>query len=165
MKDVLQSLVDDNLVYSDKCGNQTVYWALPSAATQARRGKLEAQRGALDAKRAARGAIQSSIAKLRRGREAGAERDTQLARLSTASARVAELDRALQRFASLSPAAIKQMREDTAALRTGANRWTDNIFALQSWAVNKHGLDKGQFNKQFEISDELDYLDETPSAA
>lgn len=34
VKEVLQSLVDDNLVNTDKCGVQTVFWSLPSEASQ-----------------------------------------------------------------------------------------------------------------------------------
>lgn len=34
MKEVLQSLVDDSLVNTDKCGVQTVFWALPSESSQ-----------------------------------------------------------------------------------------------------------------------------------
>lgn len=34
VKEVLQSLVDDGLVSSDKCGVQTVFWCLPSEAVQ-----------------------------------------------------------------------------------------------------------------------------------
>lgn len=34
VKEVLQSLVDDDVVSSDKCGTQTVYWCLPSQAVQ-----------------------------------------------------------------------------------------------------------------------------------
>lgn len=34
VKEVLQSLVDDGMVSSDKCGVQTVFWCLPSEAVQ-----------------------------------------------------------------------------------------------------------------------------------
>lgn len=34
VKDVVQSLVDDDLVCTDKCGTQTLFWCLPSAAAQ-----------------------------------------------------------------------------------------------------------------------------------
>ena len=159
VKEVLQSLVDDNMVTSDKCGNQTVYWSLPSTATQTRRLKLETYRTSLSTKQREARTLKSSISKLTEGRESSAERDSALAKLRDLQAKSKELDTAIARFATLNPAAIKKLREDTVQLKSGANRWTDNIFAIQSWAVNKHNLDKSQFNKQFEISDELDYLE------
>ena len=32
IKDVLKSLVDDNLVEQDKVGNQNIFWSFPSTA-------------------------------------------------------------------------------------------------------------------------------------
>ena len=40
VKDVLQSLVDDDLVDSDKIGTSVYFWALPSKATVVRKRKL-----------------------------------------------------------------------------------------------------------------------------
>lgn len=37
------------------------------------------------------------------------------------------------------------------------NMWTDNIFAIQSWCKNKFSISIGDFNKQFNIPEDLDY--------
>ena len=50
--------------------------------------------------------------------------------------------------------------EDTKKALESANRWTDNIFNLQEWIKKKFpsiGLET--FNKQFEIPEELDYIE------
>ncbi|KAK9723259.1 Meiotic nuclear division protein 1, variant 2 [Basidiobolus ranarum] len=41
VKDVLQSLVDDNMVTSEKIGTSNYFWSFPSTALQTRKGKLE----------------------------------------------------------------------------------------------------------------------------
>lgn len=41
VKDVLQSLVDDNMVDSERVGTSNYYWAFPSKALHARKHKLE----------------------------------------------------------------------------------------------------------------------------
>lgn len=41
VKDVLQSLVDDNMVDSERVGTSNYYWAFPSKALHARKNKLE----------------------------------------------------------------------------------------------------------------------------
>ncbi|KAK6590317.1 Mnd1 family [Cryptosporidium xiaoi] len=41
VKDVLQSLVDDSLVISDKIGSLNIFWALPSAAKYSKEKRLE----------------------------------------------------------------------------------------------------------------------------
>lgn len=41
--------------------------------------------------------------------------------------------------------------------REATNKWTDNIFAIQSWCKNKFDISEGCLNKQFNIPDDLDY--------
>lgn len=41
VKDVLQSLVDDNMVDCERVGTSNYYWAFPSKALHARKHKLE----------------------------------------------------------------------------------------------------------------------------
>lgn len=41
VKDVLQSLVDDNMVDCERVGTSNYYWAFPSKALNARKHKLE----------------------------------------------------------------------------------------------------------------------------
>lgn len=41
VKEVLQSLVDDNMVDCERVGTSNYYWAFPSKALHARKRKLE----------------------------------------------------------------------------------------------------------------------------
>jgi predicted transcriptional regulator len=41
VKDVIQSLVDDGMVDTDKIGTSIYFWAFPSKATNAKKQKLE----------------------------------------------------------------------------------------------------------------------------
>lgn len=41
VKDILQSLVDDGMVDSDRIGTSNYFWAFPSKALHARKCKLE----------------------------------------------------------------------------------------------------------------------------
>ncbi|KAG0321257.1 hypothetical protein BGZ99_004045 [Dissophora globulifera] len=42
--------------------------------------------------------------------------------------------------------------------KEAANRWTENIFIFQSYCVGKFNVDRSEFNKNFNISDEMDTL-------
>lgn len=44
------------------------------------------------------------------------------------------------------------------AYRECANRWTDNIFSLQSFCSNKFSLAKSDFDSQFGIPDDFDNI-------
>ena len=51
-KDVVQSLVDDNLVDTDKIGTSVYFWAFPSKAMAQRQSQLSQLRDKLDASKA-----------------------------------------------------------------------------------------------------------------
>lgn len=43
--------------------------------------------------------------------------------------------------------------------KEAGNRWTENIFSVKSWCKNKFFIEDNIINKQFEIPDDLDYLE------
>lgn len=43
--------------------------------------------------------------------------------------------------------------------KDAGNTWTDNIFAIQSWCKNKFDIAPEFLNKQFNIPDDLEYLE------
>ena len=58
------------------------------------------------------------------------------------------------------PQHLKNLKNETSVSRESANRWTDNTFALQSWIQNNFpSISINDLNKQFEIPDDLDYIE------
>ncbi|KAF4801227.1 hypothetical protein TURU_036833 [Turdus rufiventris] len=43
--------------------------------------------------------------------------------------------------------------------KEAANRWTDNIFSIKSWAKRKFGFEESRIDKCFGIPEDLDYID------
>jgi len=39
-----------------------------------------------------------------------------------------------------------------------ANRWTDNVFCIRSWCQKRFSVEAKDFDKQFGISEDFDYL-------
>ena len=75
VKDVTQSLVDDNLVDSEKIGTSVYFWAFPSKAAAVRKRKLrESDDQAEDAAKRLR-MVEDNVAEARKGREDGPDRD------------------------------------------------------------------------------------------
>ena len=62
-------------------------------------------------------------------------------------------------LAALDPEYIEEQRKNIKIAFESANRWTDNIFAAQSYCVNKMGLDKSTFNQYFDLSEDFDYVE------
>ncbi len=40
-----------------------------------------------------------------------------------------------------------------------ANRWTDNVFTIRSWLVDKFNVESNMLNKRFGIPEDFDYVD------
>lgn len=201
VKEVLQSLADDNLVNTDKCGNQVVFWCLPSEASQKvcssatsdiprfqnesvyhtrtpnqcssvsshllrllscalqRKAQLEQLQVDVKSRAEQEETLKRTVEELGHGREPSQERDQALAKIAETAARLETVDKELARFAEFDPEELDKLSQQTAVVREAANRWTDNIFNCQSWVCSKFGLEKNDFGRQFEIPEDLDYLE------
>jgi len=65
----------------------------------------------------------------------------------------------LKKYKDSDPAIIEALEEDIATATEAANRWTDNIWTLKSWAVKKFNVDSKQFDTNFGIPPDFDYVD------
>lgn len=162
VKDVVQSLIDDDLVHVDKIGSCNWYWAFPGEATSKARASLET---------AEKEATQLSEEKLRLEKkiETQTKKNPVTNEHKALSAEVNALREAntklteeLESFSSSNPETIKMMREATSVSKKAANVWTDNVFMMKSWAENKMG-DKQQVKQFFKTEgvnlDTFDYVE------
>ncbi|KAL5573034.1 hypothetical protein UlMin_022631 [Ulmus minor] len=165
VKDVLQSLVDDDLVLKDKIGTSVYFWSLPSCAGNQLRNvyrKLESDLSS-SKKRLAELVEQSDA--LKKGREASDEREEALADLKEIENKHRVLKDEMEQYADNDPAAFEAMREAIDVAHSAANRWTDNIFTLRQWCSNNFPQAKEQLEnlyKEVGITDEFDYLELSP---
>ena len=158
VKDVLTSLVDDGLVDSDKIGTSVYFWAFPSKATQVRKRKIETSTENLETvgwfidvsgfivsvnniflgqlkKRLV--SAEKSIGEAQKGRETSDERDKLLTALETEKQENKRLEGRLKEFAENDPAVLEAMAKEATQAVEAANRWTDNIYSIQSWIRKK----------------------------
>ncbi|VDO32568.1 unnamed protein product [Haemonchus placei] len=159
VKEVTQSLVDDGLVECEKIGTFVCYWAFPSKALQSRKRKLkdlEESVRDLEAK------IKDGTAQLkeqRKGKEDSKERTQLLELHAKLLEEENELSGRLAQYAEYDPEVIAQVKQRTEKARDEANRWTDNIFSIKKWCKTKFGMDEKVLNQQFEIPEDLDYVE------
>lgn len=162
VKEVLQSLVDDCLVNTDKCGVQTVFWAFPSEASQKKKAKLAVLEEQLGVARATDARLAEEVEDLRVGREDVDEevRQDVLKEMEETEEEVRRVEADLSKFAEFDPDEMNKLRGLAQDSKIAANRWIDNIFSLQSWASRTFMMDKKVFSAQFDIPEELDYIEE-----
>ncbi|KAM9749855.1 meiotic nuclear division protein 1 homolog isoform 2-T2 [Dama dama] len=134
VKEVLQSLVDDGMVDCERIGTSNYYWAFPSKALHARKRKLEV----LDSQEE-RTMLAKELSSLRDQRE--------------------QLKAEVEKYRECDPQVVEEIRQANQVAKEAANRWTDNIFAIKSWAKRKFGFEENKIDKNFGIPEDFDYID------
>lgn len=159
VKEVLQSLVDDRLVQGEKIGTSNYFWSFPSTALQIRKNQLEAIQTELAKLQSTQSDLESQIAKASAGRQENQERLDLIQRLASIEASHRKNRAELDAFKENDPDAFEAKKAEVQLLREGINRWTDNIFSLQTFCSNQFNISRSDFSSQFGISEDLDYVE------
>ncbi|GAU48181.1 hypothetical protein TSUD_141700, partial [Trifolium subterraneum] len=144
VKDVVQSLVDDDLVSKDKIGTSVYCWSLPSCAGNQLRNVHQKLDSELQSNGKRHAQLVEQCEALKKGREESNE---------------------LEKYRDNDPAAFEAMKEAIEVAHTSANRWTDNIFTLKQWCSNNFPQAKEQLQNMYQeigITDDFDYLEMAP---
>jgi len=159
VKDVVTSLVDDGMVDTDKIGTSVYFWAFPSKVYSGKKRKIDQLNENISQVEKRAKILSDQLAVAAEGREETNDRTQLLERLGNAEAEHLELQAKLALYAENDPTVIKQKEVEGRKAVECANRWTDNIFAMQDWIKkNFPGISLDAFNKQFDIPDDLDYI-------
>eukprot|EP00170_Pyropia_yezoensis_P000556 contig_2793_g557 len=151
VKEVLQSLVDDGMVSSDKCGKRARVAVLEEEvkSNEAASERLESQLAAMKAARTGRDL------------EGDNGRDAFLKQLASDEQAVAALTAQVAEQAASDPERLRELATATTTAREAANRWTDNVDTLRRYVSDKFGMDSADFARQFGVPADMEYLEET----
>nr|AOP03997.1 Mnd1 [Rhizophagus irregularis] len=158
VKDVLQSLVDDNLVNTDKIGTSNYYWSFPSSALQSRKARIEELMLELQKLKEKNTELQSNIDVAYDGRENSDDRATLLKKVAELEAINKKHQENLALFRECDPALLEAKENHANLALECGNRWTENIFLIQSYCFKKFNIERADFNQQFGIPEEFDTL-------
>ncbi|KPP63217.1 meiotic nuclear division protein 1-like [Scleropages formosus] len=159
VKEVLQSLVDDNLVDSERVGTSNYYWAFPSKALHTRKRKLAELEKQLSEGKQRKGALQQAVEKAEVGREDTEERANLEKELLSLREERTRLQAELEAYRECDPEVVEEIRKSNVTAKDAVSRWTDNVFAIKSWAKRKFGFEENRLDKAFGIPEDFDYLD------
>ncbi|XP_057520016.1 meiotic nuclear division protein 1 homolog isoform X1 [Amaranthus tricolor] len=167
VKDVVQSLVDDDLVLKDKIGSSIYFWSLPSTAGNQLRNVSRKLESDLHASKKRYAELVEQFDSLKKGREESDERAEALSELNAVELKHKELKEELAQYADNDPAALETMKKAIEVSYSAANRWTDNIFTLQQWCTKNFPQAREQLEQMYQeagITDDFDYV-ELPNLA
>ncbi|XP_041641419.1 meiotic nuclear division protein 1 homolog isoform X2 [Cheilinus undulatus] len=159
VKDVLQSLVDDNMVDCERVGTSNYYWAFPSKALHARKHKLEELNKQVSEAKQRKASLQKAVEKAKLGREDTNERSSLMKELTALREDKTQLQAELEKYRECDPEVVEEMRKSNVIAKEAVSRWTDNVFAIKSWTKKKFAFDDSRINKAFGIPEDFDYLD------
>ncbi|KAI9463563.1 meiotic nuclear division protein 1, partial [Lactarius psammicola] len=141
VKEVLQSLVDDNLVQTDKIGSSNFFWSFPSQRGAIMQNRLDAAREARATSEQQLTELQAAIAAERAGRPESDQRVAALARLAATAKELAELQAELDAYGACDPVKVEEKRRATVLAREAALRHTDNYSVLMSYFTRQHNVE------------------------
>ena len=159
VKEILQELCDNDLVSFEKIGSGNFYWCFPSEAYNRRKvleNKLNQQISDLQKEI---DNLESEIAELEPGREDSDERTQLDSEISDFSKQISLIKSESSKYEKLNPEGIKKTQEQTKVALEAANRWTDNIFTIRSYCTKTLNIASSQFDQQFEIPEDFDYVE------
>ncbi|CAI6001865.1 unnamed protein product [Closterium sp. NIES-65] len=162
VKDVIQTLVDDDLVLRDKIGTSVYFWSLPSSAGNKLRqaeAQLTVEVGELQAKKAR---LEARLQTAQAGRQQSEERSKALADLAVLQAKNRKLKEELAEFAENDPELLEHKIKVTRIAKDATNRWTENIFALQQWCNDQFPQAPEKLAQLYEevgLTDDIDYVE------
>ncbi|XP_071986231.1 meiotic nuclear division protein 1 homolog [Engystomops pustulosus] len=159
VKDVLQSLVDDGMVDSERIGTSNYFWAFPSKALHARKRKLEMLESQFSEASQKKKQLEEAVKKAKVGRQDTEERTKLSEELSSLRQQKEGLRTELEKYKECDPDVIDEIRKANKVAKEAINRWTDNIFSVKSWAKKKFGFEESKIDKTFGIPEEFDYID------
>ncbi|XP_050218621.1 meiotic nuclear division protein 1 homolog isoform X1 [Mercurialis annua] len=162
VKDVVQTLVDDDLASKDKIGTSVYFWSLPSCAGNQMRNVYRKLESDLQSSKKRYAELVEQCEEMKKGREESDEREEALAELKAIQSKHTELKEEMGQYADNDPAAVEAMKQAIEVAHAAANRWTDNIFTLRQWCSNNFPQAKEQLESLYNemgITEDFDYLE------
>ncbi|XP_049774454.1 meiotic nuclear division protein 1 homolog isoform X2 [Schistocerca cancellata] len=111
VKDVVQSLVDDGLVDTDKIGTSIYFWAYPSKAKHSRKRKLTDLSNKLEETNKKLKKVKENVETANLGREESDERTTILENIASLKTEEARLKDEIQKYKDSDPEVLEQMKQ------------------------------------------------------
>jgi len=159
IKDVLEHLIADGLVDSDKIGSGNFFWALPSKQRMNLVSRVEKVRSDLAAAESREEELSAALKEAQAARPTSANRAADLKRLHQLKSQCAELEREVEKFADFDPDRLKQLEQGVEVCKAAANRWTDNLQSLIGGIKEmKTELTEEVICEQFGLPKNLDYV-------
>jgi vacuolar-type H+-ATPase subunit I/STV1 len=138
IKDVLDSLVNDYLVETDKIGSSSFFWALPSKIYHIKKTQMEKNIQALSTDDATIESLTEKIQESKAVRKETDERAANLEELDQMIVNKEELIAKIDSYQKNDPERYQNILSDTKLFVTLTEMMKDNIMGIQQWMKTKN---------------------------
>jgi DNA-binding PadR family transcriptional regulator len=138
IKDVLDSIVNDNLVETDKIGSSNFYWALPSKMYQMKKNNLNRNKEIIENLEKENESLKIKIKEAKATRKETDERKDKLDELEELTRKIEDYQKKLNVFKKNDPERYKSVLADTKQLINLNELWKDNIYSIHQWIRSKN---------------------------
>ena len=159
VKEIVQGLVDDNMVDTERIGTSNYFWAFPSKAMNAKKAKLQDLKDNIQTYEQKKIQLEKDIKEAKASRMDSDKRTEVLKELAEKEELSKKLSKELEHYKECDPEVLEKMVEETKIAHEAANRWTDNIFSIKSWCTKQFGVNQKDIDKNFGIPEDFDYLE------
>eukprot|EP01138_Halocafeteria_seosinensis_P010500 gb/GECG01010720.1/.p1 GENE.gb/GECG01010720.1/~~gb/GECG01010720.1/.p1 ORF type:complete len:206 (+),score=48.34 gb/GECG01010720.1/:1-618(+) len=159
VKEVVQSLVDDNMVELEKIGTQNIFWSFPSKTYRQLQTRAEGMKTQLEEDRKAIEQLKKQVEEQRVGKEESEERSKLLKEYEELVAKEKELTQKIDVMKDNDPDVLNDLRNKVDQARQAANRWTDNVWQFKTYLTHKMAVAPDQVDQAMGLPDDFDYVE------
>ncbi|CAG5126490.1 unnamed protein product, partial [Candidula unifasciata] len=153
VKEVVQSLVDDGIVDSDKIGTSIYFWAFPSKGTQNRKRKIDDLEVKMTELINKKQQLAETLKQAKVGKEDSEERQDVIEELNKRRTEREHIQKELEKYKECDPEVLKKIGDE-------ANEAKEAItYSTKAWIKNKFSFEESVIDKQFGIPADFDYVE------
>ncbi|KZS98194.1 meiotic nuclear division protein 1 [Sistotremastrum niveocremeum HHB9708] len=160
VKEILQSLVDDGLVQSDKIGASNFFWSFPSQRGAMMTNKLANAKKNHESLQVQIKQAKESLATETALRVESDHRSAAIAKLDKAKATVSELEKELEQYGACDPAQVEEKKRALILAHEAVVRWTDNLSVALSYFASAFAVDTSAVRVHFNIKEDFEDIPE-----
>ncbi|OQS53394.1 hypothetical protein EHP00_2607 [Ecytonucleospora hepatopenaei] len=159
VKDLLTNLQNECKINVEKCGTSNYYWKFLFEKEHATQCKIEKTTDENNDLLRENKKIKDEITEMKNKRQDTEERRALVKEYTRLKTKKAELEKIKNLAGKYSKEQFEELKNVVKQYKNDINRFTDDIYTLQSHVCNKLNIDKNDFNKNFQIPEDLDYVE------
>ncbi|ELA42125.1 uncharacterized protein VICG_00766 [Vittaforma corneae ATCC 50505] len=156
--DLLKKLHDEDLISVEKCGTSNIYWCFPYNKHHFYSCETEKVALSIEVFKEENMKKMEQIEKMKVLKESTPERESLLEEFNTLKRDVLIIEEENKHNAECSVEEYEKFIKEIEDMKESINRITDNIFTIQGHVSSKYGVSRKDFNRNFDVDDEMDYI-------